>query len=385
MKKLFLMLLLISPCFGISTDSNSYSKGDSIIVGVSNLSNGLSYVINAYAGNDLVFMHNFVATGSDYSFTYETSFLDPSGDWLVSLDNDVKLITVNPSRDSSSYLVSFISPVSRGYERTELINLTVNISQAGESVENAVVHSFDDSGNRIILTEFGSGVYSSGYKLAVNSVTGVRSLTVLALKDSLGGQGVINITVNEARISLTIVQPELSEYSIGSLLTIKVKGEYPNGSVQGFNVNASYGEVNIPLNFSDGFYVGEYKLTPADDGLKTLMISAFDVYDNGGTVSKKISGSNLFVYYLVSNIWYIIIGGFGVGVAVFFAKKKISSTIDVKKLTEKKKELFSKKKRLQEDYFVNNAISKDIYEDDTSKIDEELNIINSKLKDINKK
>ena len=385
MRKFLLVLLLLSPSFAISTDFNSYFKGDPITIGVSNLSAGSSYVISAYDGSNIIFAHEFTASGSDYSFVYESTFLDPSGEWLISLGSDVKSINVNSIRDSSSYLVSFISPVSRGYERTELINLTVNVSMAGESINSAVVHSFDESGSRITLSEVGGGVYSGEYKLGVDSVTGIRKLVVLALKEGLGGEGVLNITVNEARIALSIVQPELNEYSIGSLLTVKVKGEYPNGSLQGFTVNASYGDVSVPLVFSDGFYVGEYKLTPIDAGLKTLMIGAFDDYGNGGTVSKKISGSNLLVYYLVSNIGYIIIGGIGVGVVVFFANKKISGTINVKRLADKKDELLSKKKKLQEDYFVNSSISKEIYDEDTSKIDEELNIISAKLRNIKKK
>lgn len=385
MKKFLLVLLLFSPSFAISTDFNSYVKGDPIIIGVSNLSAGSSYVINAYADGSVIFAHEFTASGSDYSFVYESTFLDPSGEWVIGLGSDVKSVNVNPVRDSSSYLVSFISPVSRGYERTELINLTVNISMAGESVSNAVVHSFDESGARFTLMEVSGGVYSGEYKLGVDSVTGVRKLVVLALKDGLGGEGVLNITVNEARIALSIVQPELSEYSIGSLLTVKVRAEYPNGSLLGFIVNASYGDVSVPLVFSDGFYVGEYELSPVDAGLKTLLVSAFDDYGNSGSFSKKISGSNLLAYYLVSNLLYIILGAAGVSVLVFFVNKKISGTINLKRLADKREELLSKKKKLQEDYFVNSSISKEIFDEDTSKIDEELNIISAKLRNIKKK
>lgn len=384
MKRFLLLLLILSPCFALSTNANFYSKGDSIVISANELIIGSEYTINGYSSGNLVFSKDFIAVNENFNYTYPISFLDPSGDWQIFLGDDYKNITVSSSRDSSAYLVSFISPASRDYMRTDFFNLTINLTQAGDSISGASVQSFDDNGRRILLNEISSGVYSAPYSFGVNSIVGVKSLVVLAFKEGLGGQGVVNVTVNKARINLLIVQPELSEYSIGSLLNVKVSASYPNGSVTGFNVNAMYGDSIIPLSFVDGFYVGEYKLSPADDGLRTLSVSASDIFGNEGFISKKISGSSLIVYYLISNLLYILIGLAGVIVIVFFTKKKVSSSINVKKLGEKKKELMSKKKRLQEDYFVNNSISKSIYDDETSKIDEELNIIGAKMRDAKK-
>jgi len=386
---LILTLFMMLPALGLETNAESYEKGDSIIAIIEGLAIGGSYQLTGYYQNNVVFISEFTASSESYNHTYDTSFLNPSGEWVLALtgpgvDENTSVI-VNPTRDSSSYLVSFINPVSRVYERTTSFNIQVNVTSAGEIITNATVQSFNPKGEVINLTEEGEGIYSAPFSLAIDALTGTKSISVMVIKDGLGGQGTVNITVDAAKINVTLLQPKLNAYDIGSRMTVDVLATYPNGSIATTNLTASYNDKPITLELIDDHYIGYHDLAPEDDGLATLVISSEDDYGNSGLVSKKITGGGLIKYYLLSNIYFIIAGIAGIAVASYLANKKVSASTSLKKLKEQKIELSNKKKRLQEDYFVNSSINKNVFEEETGVIDEKLNVIEGKLRDYKKK
>ena len=211
-----------------------------------------------------------------------------------------------------------------------------------------------------------------------------NTITVTALKNGLGGEGKINITVTKAAIDLMIEQPELSNYDIGSKMNIRIKASYPNDTSIPGPVMVNYNNKEITLELEDDYFIGAYTLTPEDNGLATLIISYTDEYGNLGEVSKKITASGLITYYLISNWYFIVIGAVALGITVYFTKKKVVTASNIKELKKKKDGLEDNKKQLQEEYYVKQTIDKTAYEEEISKVDEELNITKGKIKDYEK-
>jgi len=381
---LLIMLLMLSPAIAIKTNADSYNKGDLITINVNNLSPLNHYKLICLSDYDEVFSHEFTAINDSYTYIYNISLIDPSGDWKLIFNNETKIITINQTRDSTHYLISFISPVNKDYERTESFNLRVNITSAGESISNATVQSFTPDGRRVNLTWIRESVYSTPYELGVNESIGIKTIKVMAGKEGYGGEGVINITIIPARIDLSIIQPELGSYDIGSKLIIKLLATYPNSSIPQIGVNASYGSKQINLKLTKGYYTGEYTLTSEDNGLKTLAINASDSFGNTGFISKKITGRGLLIYYLISNIYYIISGLIGAGVVFYYSRRKVVKSLDLNSLKKKEAQLLRKKKGLQADYYIKQSISRSIFDDEVSKVDEQLNIIKLKLRNLKK-
>ncbi len=386
-KALIFVLLMFSPAFAmLAVDKNSYNKGDAVLISGSGYSPG--QVVNLIMGADymILFSKRIVAdSNGSFTYLYNLSFLDPEGAYMVSDGASSMNFTVFPTRNSSYYLVTFLSPSPRTYERTETLNIRVNISSAGEVVTNATVQTFDLKGKRVSLTEEGNGVYNCTFQIPADAPLKQENIVVLVKKYNLGGERKVAISIAKTTLNIDLIEPKLSKYDVGAKVLIKFTAKYSNKSVADVSVNVSVNNNFLNVSKKGDTYIAEYLPLISDEGILNLEIYVFDKYGNYGTHTMKLTIGGAFAYWLRINSWWIVALLVSGLVIFIIAQRKLSKATTINKLRKKRNNLINKKKDVQREYYVNKTIDKKIYDKLFTDINDQLVRLDEKMHELKKR
>lgn len=310
-----------------------------------------------------------------YSYEYTISFGDPSGTWNLTIqvgeNGTSKSIDVGLPADTVYYKVEISGPPMRhSYRRGARVLISVNVTEAGEPVENAIVSCRSISGDNLPpLTENSPGWYYMDYILGWDEPLGKWSISVEAKKIAdnklKAGGSYTTVTIEPAVIGVEVLCPTTFNFRKGDTVDIEVKISYPNGTIpEKATVTATLpdGENMELTSGENGIYAGSYSITSENLGGWTMMLTATDPYGNSGTSSIVISISppqRSFSLFLILSI-----------AAVPFAASTTTSYIILRKrrarrlrtIREEKEEIRKAQTDVAVQYFKKGEISREAYD-----------------------
>jgi len=393
------LVLLIIPinALTLKSESASYEKGQELIFS-GNCDEGKLHKIRGELDNAEIFEDQINCFDSKFSFKYKTTFLDPSGNWKIyffTQENETVLnetqinLIVKPISDSSYYRITFLSPSGFSFKRAETILITIELTDSGKIVDDAVIVMYDSFGRKINLKPEGNGVYDINYSIPFNAVVGEWEIIILAENQKegkiFGGERKLAVTITEALFNFNIIEPSLQTYEQSDTIPIKFETYYSNGvkltqsKIKSAELIVGNQKIPLEINSENELFLA---YNPTFAGNQTLI---FSVTDNSG--NKGEEKVNLVVtcsltcmiksYGLIVLVVVLLIIIFS---KLFYAKIKYSLQLNsLKKEKEKNLQLI---KNLQEEYFSKGIMPSKSYKSNLNLYKTRLIIAESKLKQL---
>ncbi|MBT4597102.1 MAG: hypothetical protein HOC95_03935 [Candidatus Diapherotrites archaeon] len=394
---LAVMLVLFSTTtFSASliTDKISYSKGDTIIF----TGSSTERVVNLFAtANEKVVFERVVRTdvNNNFSLSYKTTPLDPSGEWIISIKDSPAStkLNVSPTKDSSVFVMVFASPIPGTYLRREDVEINVKVNYLGNAVEDAKVFVWTPAGKKLALLDKGNGIYSLPYQIPNETNLGEWNVFAVAQKDDngilIGGENSINITIDSAPIKIIINNPVLKGIGVEEVIQVNIALEYFDGeavvdaTLVG-RVGANAKELLFTKN-ADGSFLSTYTSDLADLGEIVFDFEATDSFGNMGTNQKSVIVGGQLSWFLKKTWYYFVI--VIIVVLVILAKTKIAfkKSSGLSKLRKLKTGEEAKLEQTQKDYFELQAIDRKTFDKQSAEIESKIQNLGDKLTKASKK
>lgn len=362
------------------TEEENYVKGEEIHVSGTAYGDNGATPISCEA--TLIFSYNewerraaISVSNGTYTYDYAISFGDPDGTWDVTLQVEDETVSDNVSvglpADTVYYTVVISSPPEgHSYLRGAEVRISVNVTEAGVPVENAVVSCRSSKGDNLSpLTENSPGRYSLSYILGWDEPLGKWSISVEAKKitdDKLkAGGSYTTIEIEPAVIDLEILRPTAHNFVRGETVDIEVRASYPNEATpenvvvtatlpNGENMSLTQGENDT--------YVGSYDITSENITGWIMRITATDSYGNSGDTSFTLSvtppeGSPPFLLILVVVAIFV-----AVGITSSFIALRKRRAGRLRSIKEEKKDIQKAQTDAAVQYFKKGEISRETYD-----------------------
>lgn len=402
MKLLNLLFCLLLICFSanaltLNTDKDSYEKGETINVSGSSESAVRLTISN---GKIKIAEEELIPEGNLFEFSYKSTYLDPSGQWTITAENDMNRIEKDfevriPAR-GAYFLITFFSPSTGEHKRTKNIEINVEITDAGVPINSAEVVAYGASGERLQLEPKGEGIYYLNYAIPFNAPLGEWNLVLTAKKgygnNLTGGENSIKLTVIETPILLEVVRPSTQIIGLGERTTIIVKPTYFNGKTVDESTTLTARINSEIVDFareSNGEYIAYY--TPGELGELKIEVSAEDSAQNEGSKVLTIIVGGWLEFFIGQYWLYLLIGIIIAALIVYKTQSKVIYDFRLNSLKKEKEKTKLMLKKVQEDYFKKGVIDKTNYEPTSSEykkklcaIDEKINVLMKKKEKIKK-
>lgn len=379
-KKFFVPLFLLFIFFNagaasIMADKNDFAKGDEIVFR-GELQN--SDVVIAKNGPRIVFEKNiFADSNGAFELAYKSGFLDPAGEWVVSLKdgNASAKINVAATQESSVFLVKFGSPIPQEYKRTEDLEISLKITYLGKPVDSAEAAVWGIDGKKLFLENKGGGNYGLYYEIPYNADLGDWEFFALAEKDAngsiLGGENSIHLGIAKSKIAIEIIEPVLADVGIEQSIPIIVKPAYSNGK-SGENI-AVFGKIlDSNIIFSkqaNGSFSGSYTTTEKDLGELVMELSAIDDAGNAGETKVNLIVGGWPAWFAKKNWIFFAVAAIILVFVLVKSSSKIRKSIVAASLKREREAEFAKLKKLQKDYFEAQAIDRKTFEERSAELE----------------
>ncbi|MBS3061037.1 MAG: hypothetical protein J4215_00475 [Candidatus Diapherotrites archaeon] len=348
----------------IQTDKNSFFNNETIkITGVSDQSTTLFATLNGK-----IIFERPVSPGN-YAVTYPIDYLDPVGDWVIALENaSPSIITVRPTSESATLILTFTSPSPGRYKRTQTISFSVQVTKNNQPVSAATVAVWDPNGNRMVLNEKENGNYRLDYMIPENAPLGRWGILATARASTrqgeFGGTAPHTLEIEAASIMILPTQPLFPNYNVGDTLEIEIAPKYPDQKpVQNPRINATLGGQSIELKTQTAnTYAAKILLGVEHAGTQAIEITVVDDYNNTGTLSQSIlvAGQNQFLISQYGAIVFVIAILFLIALHFVLSSKKQQNKRNA--LLEEKKQLQKQQASLEQKYFKEQSIDETIFE-----------------------
>jgi hypothetical protein len=394
---LAIMLVLFSTTTfsaSIGTNETSYDKGDTIIF----TGSSTERVVNLFAtANEKVVFERVVRTdvNNNFSLSYKTTPLDPSGEWIISI-NDINTstkLTVSPTKDSSVFVMVFASPIPGTYSRREDVEINVKVNYLGSVVEDATVLVWGPNGKKLPLRNKGNGIYSVPYQIPNETNLGEWVVTAVSQKDDngslIGGENSITINIDSAPIKIIINNPVLKGIGVEEVIPINVSLEYFDGDAVNDatligRVGANAKELVFTKN-ANGSFLSTYTSDLADLGEIVFEFEATDAFGNIGSNKKSVIVGGQLSWFLEKTWYYFVIVVIVIFVILLKTKIAFKKSSGLSKLRKLKTNEESKLEQTQKDYFELQAIDRKTFDKQSAEIESNIQNLGDKLAKASKK
>ncbi len=330
-------------------------------------------------------------SNDQFESRYKVDFLVPSGDLSVTVRDEAsqeqKTVRVLASRDSAFFTVSFLSPTQRELGRTDEIDLTVEVLDAGQSVENASVQSWLPDGSPVVLPMIRPGVYSLPVDIAFDTPLNPWLVVVTAQKKqeskTVGGEQRTAISILAAPILIEMVSPTVPNVDALQNTVFRFNISYANGKpLQSPTVllRALENEQTLEPE-TEGVYSATLRFLEEQSGNQTVEILVRDAAQNTSQKTFSFFVSNSATTVLLKNLPYLVLLVILVFGVAFWLVPKIKNKKSGEKMGVRKEQIERELAELQTAYFEKTAISKDAFSQKTAELRKELDDLSKKLKD----
>ena len=377
----------------ISAGQNEYFKGNELVFN-GLLEAGTTDTVVVKNGNMLVFEKTVRGKpDGTFSFTYSSDFLDPSGEWTVSLTENEAVTKVNVESvpDSSALVIKFNSPIPTEYRRTEDLDISVMVTYLGEALTQTNVVVWGANGEKLILEERGNGAYGLSYAIPHNAYLGDWTFVAVAQKvvdnKSLGGENRIHPGIVNAGIEIEVLEPSISKAEIGQELTIVTALKYSSGKIpKQATLLAKVKELEIKFSQQDdGTLIAKY--TPAEHESGELVFELFASDNQGNTGEKKLTivVGGWIEWFVKTNWPYFAIVIIVILLILFKMRSKLVRSTNLAKLKQGKAAEFAKIQKLQNDYFKVQAIDRKTFDERSTIAERNMASLDKKINELEAK
>ena len=391
---LFALVFFATLAFGLALDTplDEYSKGDKILFTMDCAQSRTNH-FSVKQGYKEVLEEDFLCPPSGgYSYTLQTSFLDPQGKWVAELSSSegsvTKEITVNEKREAGFLQVKFQSPVQGNYFRGEKLAINVEIRDAGEPAVDANAVFWGTKGEKIFLQNKENGAYFFEYELPLDAVPGDFEIEVLAEKKTetglIGGKGTVKIAVQNSPVLIEILEPSAATFDFGEEIPFAVKANYPNGKpLVGPVLSVTLADTQVPLSLGSGhLFEANPILSGTARGAIEATVTATDAYGNSS--EKKLSlVITCSPTCLVKQYGLLFLG---LAVIAFIVSRTILSKArkqnDLATLEKEKQKTLELIKSLQTEYFGRGIMPSASYKKNLAEYKEKIVEIEERIKNL---
>ncbi len=372
----FLLLSVLLPVvfsFSVSTDKTSYLKGEELCITCSGTPGPVNIVISN--GPRLITTAEClpVQPNDHCAVSYRTKALDPKGAWTITAskaeEKKSTSISVSPTREDAFYLVRFTSPPHEGaaYLRTETIQVSATVLDAGKPVSGATVRAFAGP-KEFQLAETSPGVYARDYELPFDAAVGGTDIYLVAEKnssgESFGGENSLKIEVKQVPIQVEFLTPGEGSYKLGETIPVQAKVSYSTGkSVESPSMSIKANELPLQILRNGDVYSAEYKTRQNDSGgVLTFLAEVSDSAGNSGSAFTNVEVKGIGEQAVTDYYWYLVLGGILLLVVAAFTVKTFLSRSSLEKLEKEREDLLAMEKGLQEDYIKKGTIDRETFQ-----------------------
>ncbi|MFH1225153.1 MAG: hypothetical protein V1676_05105 [Candidatus Diapherotrites archaeon] len=302
----------------IATDKKVYAKGE--VISIEGLCSEGKNRLYAARERAVVFEREVVCEGAGYFKTsYETGYLDPSGQWEIFLENRGELaearLSIAQVHESAYYVIRFLSPPGGSYERAGGITISVKVTDSGEGVADGRVFTWNAVGEKTMLENRGNGIYHLDYEIPYDASEGKWSVIVVAESGSgaekRGGETAIGLAIEKAALGIEIIEPKARSFSLGSGIPLKVGASYSGGkaadAASGTVVSATLnGRETALTRDENGDYSGVLMTVGGDEGAMGIEIRAADSAGNSGSAIVNAVATGWAEWFVSTYAAYII-------------------------------------------------------------------------------
>jgi len=384
------MLSMSAWALTVTTDKDVYEKGETIDI---NGTASTAVVVTVSNGNTVLAEQQLVPENGEFELSYDSTFLDPSGEWTIKVKGDgtaEKTIQMNLSRKSAYHVITFFSPSTGEHSRSKEIGVNVEVTDAGNPVLHTTVVAYGALGEKLQLESKGSGRYSLNYIMPFNTPLGELELVVVSSKGSgeeiRGGENRVGLSIVKTPILLEVVRPSAQVVGLGENTAIVVRPVYFNGLAVDKSAEVSAkanGEELVFARENNGEYVAYY--TPKETGELKIELNAVDAAGNHGKkVLTVIVGGD--IEFFIGQYWVFIVAIAAVlAVVLYKAQSKAFRGLKLNSLRKQKQEAKLKLKKVEQDYFKTGSIDRPSFDTASSKQKSKLAEIDEKIRHLTKK
>ncbi len=393
----FFLFFFVSFVSSLSVElpKGSYEKGEFMDLNGSSTGK-INFLVYALPGNKTVL--NAVIEPDEkgfFSFKHFISCNDPSGDWVVLVKDQEEekelRFRVNSSVKCEYLRVDFISPASSSYFRTQSFDVRVKVTDAGISVNNATVYFWDFNGNKIRMYFEGNGIYYyENINIPVDAAIEKKGLMVTALsgtKEKNGGSNIVSFNVRLVPIKIQLIKPLINEFNFGSPLILEVKPIYSdNVSVPDAKVWVEYNNEKFNLQKNES---GNYFIVISTEDLNAeifyVNVLAEDQYFNSGNLALSLEPKGHLYYFIAQNAIVYIFPVIFIFYVIFVSFKEGKTFVRRIFYKRERKKLLILMKKLQDDYFNKQIISRDVYLEQYENYNRELDKLENRMTELKNK
>ncbi|MBI2598271.1 MAG: hypothetical protein HYW50_03685 [Candidatus Diapherotrites archaeon] len=399
MKKTVLLALLFFSAnafsIGFETDKSVYEKLETVMVSGNCFGTGAE-TISAVSDSFEIFSKPVECKqDKTFDFEYKTSFLDHSGEWVLTFfsqkEQATKTIFVKEKREAGFFLVRFLSPTEGRYQRNQKIILSVEVIDAGTRIADSQVVGWGAKGEKLVFQNNSTGQYVLEYIIPLDSPAKDWRLEVLAQakkgENFFGGIGQLGLSVEPAPIILEVLEPKVSSFEQGEKIDFDVIVKYASGEpIKEGQVFLQIGEntQNLEQITLENFK-GEYSIPSGASGALEIELKAVDFAQNSGIQKiKVVVGCS--VTCIVRQYGLIAVAAVLIGFALTRIVLMHYGFKGRRKRLEKEKEKFENIIRdLQKEYFTKGVMPASSYKKNLSEYKSRLLQVEQELSDLKRK
>lgn len=359
-----LAIILVLSGFGgaltLKSEKTGFDKGKEIVLsGTCDV--GKAHKIKGELGTKKIFEEQVSCFHDKFDFKYKTNYLDPSGNWKITLftsESETDIIAqVRSVSNSAYYRVTLLSPASFTFNRAKPIFISVEITDSGNQVDEAEVVMYDAFGRRIDLKGEGKGIYDVNYSLPYNAPLGEWELIITAQKtegEVFGGERKWLTEVKPAVLTFNVSQPTTQIFEQSDPIPFKTRITYSNGQQLTNDlveiVELQVGKEQVPLEInSKGEFILSYNAKTSGNQIMTLYVK--DFAGNEGKEKLEISITCSITCYMKSYGLLILVIALVVGVIARLFYSKTKNSLELSSLEKEKNKTIQLIKNLQKEYF----------------------------------
>ncbi|HZX20238.1 MAG TPA: choice-of-anchor X domain-containing protein [archaeon] len=325
----------------------------------------------------------------NFKYSYRSLSIDPAGDWAIKVSgnddfgNKIERITsakfISPE-ENLPLAIKVLNELKNEYSAGEKFGIEIEVANNGENISGAKVTATLNGTHSFELSETESGTYSAIIMIPEKTPSGKASVVISAEKNSLKGRKIIEIAVKKFNIIIEIVNVQKETYQAGESVFFKIKAVNEMGlPIENARAMLKIEEEEIPLTFTNGLYVGSYRIV--DIGTFNGIIEITDSSNNIGVKGIGINAEGYSPeYYLDHYLQAIILGVAGIIGLGFLSWHFYSRRKQKGQLSEKEEELTKKIRGIQTRYFRLGALSRQKYDELMLKYEQELESVRKELK-----
>lgn len=292
-----------------------------------------------------------------FVYDYHSSLIDPPGNYVFKFFakdayGNAGLLEKNLSISKTAILkqfdVKFLSPLEGIFKRGQNLQVIVEVSGKGESLEGVNVIATMPDSKEALLAKISETRYAGILPVGISTNLGIQKILATAQKIirnvRLSGTSEVKILIEKADIQLDLTRPAKETFMLGETILFEFMPRYENGKlVETARLNLTINGQNVPVRqLRPGLYAADYMILDEASGKLYIELNASDNYKNTGKKQMTFTVQGMTLDYLILRKQGFVILSVVIFLILFFkfvpplAKSSLLNHFDRKKQNTEK-------------------------------------------------